>query len=86
MEALGCPLGALGVSWAPPVGLLWAPLGASWELFGASRSTKEGLEIRLGTLLGLVCSLLAAEDGLGSVDVVCYLPSEPLGIDFELPN
>ena len=41
--------------------------GGSWEVFGASRSTKEGLQIRLGTLLGLVCSLLAAEDGLGSV-------------------
>ena len=55
-------------------------------LFAASRSTKEGLEIRLGTLLGLVCSLLAADDGLGSVDVVFYLLSEPLGVDFELPN
>ena len=54
--SLGLLLGALG-------GLL----GGSWELFGASRSTKEGLQIRLGTLLGLVCSLLAAEDGLGSV-------------------
>ena len=54
--SLGLLLGALG-------GLLWA----SWELFGASRSTKEGLQIRLGTLLGLVCSLLAAEDGLENV-------------------
>ena len=60
--------------------------GRSWELFGASRSTNEGLQIRLGTLLGFVCSLLAAEDGLGSVDVVFYLLSEPLEIDFELPN
>ena len=42
-------------------------MGGSWELFGASRSTKEGLEIRLGTLLGLVGSLLAADDGFGSV-------------------
>ena len=48
-------------------GSFWELLGVSWELFGASRSTKEGLQIRLGTLLGLVCSLLAAEDGLGSV-------------------
>ena len=48
-------------------GSFWELLGLSWELFGASRSTKEGLQIRLGTLLGLVCSLLAAEDGLGSV-------------------
>ena len=54
--SLGLLLGALG-------GLL----GGSWELFGASRSTKEGLQIRLGTLLGLVCSLLAAEDGFGRV-------------------
>ena len=73
--SLGLVLGALG-------GLL----GGSWELFGASRSTKEGIQIRLGTLLGLVCSLLAAEDGLRSVDVVFYLLSEPLGIDSELPN
>ena len=54
--SLGLLLGALG-------GLL----GVSWELLRASGSTKEGLQIRLGTLLGLVCSLLAAEDGLGSV-------------------
>ena len=54
--SLGLLLGALG-------GLQ----GVSWELRRASRSTKEGLQIRLGTLLGLVCSLLAAEDGLGSV-------------------
>ena len=67
-------------------GSLGLLLGVYWALFGASRSTKEGLEIRLGTLLGLVCSLLAADDGLGSVDVVFYLPSEPLGVDFELPN
>ena len=73
--SLGLLLGALG-----------ALLGVSWELLRASGSTKEGLQIRLGTLLGLVCSLLAAEDGLGSVDVVFYLLSEPLGIDFELPN
>ena len=54
--SLGLLLGALG-------GLL----GISWELLRASGSTQEGLQIRLGTLLGLVCSLLAAEDGLGSV-------------------
>ena len=42
--------------------------------------------IRLGTLLGLVCSLLAADDGLGGVDVVFYFLSGPLGVDFELPN
>ena len=54
--SLGLLLGALG-----------GFLGGSWELFGASRSTKEGLQIRLGTLLGLVCSLLAAESVLGRV-------------------
>ena len=54
--SLGLLLGALG-----------ALLGVSWELLRASGSTKEGLQIRLGTLLGLVCSLLAAEDGLGNV-------------------
>ena len=42
-------------------------LGGSWELLRAPGSTKEGLQSRLGTLLGLVCSSLAAEDGLGSV-------------------
>ena len=67
-------------------GALGGLLGVSWELLRASGSTKEGLQIRLGTLLGLVCSLLAAEDGLRSVDVVFYLLSEPLGVDFELPN
>ena len=54
--SLGLLLGALG-------GLL----GVSWELLRASGSTKEGLQSRLGTLLGFVCSRLAAEDGLGSV-------------------
>ena len=73
--SLGLLLGALG-------GLL----GVSWELLRASGSTKEGLQIRLGILLGLVCSLLAAEDDLGSADVVFYLLSEPLGVDFELPS
>ena len=42
-------------------------MGVPGELFRASGSTKEGLQIRLGTLLGLVCSLLAAENGLGRV-------------------
>ncbi len=68
--SLGLLLGALG-----------GFLGGSWELFGASRSTKEGLQIRLGTLLGLVCSLLAAEDGLGSVlglSLARFIPSRSL--------
>ena len=77
--SLGLLLGALG-------GLL----GGSWELFGASRSTKEGLQIHLGTLVGLVCSPLAAEDHLerilGPSMSFFYLLSEPLGIDFELLN
>ena len=46
---------------------LGALLGVSWELLRASGSTKEGLQIRLGTLMGLVCLLLAAEGGLGKV-------------------
>ena len=61
-------------------------LGGYWGLFGASRSTTKGFQIPLGTILGFVCSLLAAEDGLGSADVVFYLLSEPLGVDFELLN
>ena len=60
LRAFGGSLGLL-------LGALGGFLGGSWELFGASRSTKEGLQIRLGTLLGLVCSLLAAESGFGSV-------------------
>ena len=48
-------------------GSFWGLWGVSWELFRASGSTKEGLQIRLGTLLGLVCLLLAAEGGLGKV-------------------
>ena len=67
-------------------GSFWELLGVPGELFRASGSTKEGLQIRLRVLLGLVCSLLAAEDGLGSADVVFYLLSEPLVVDFELPN
>ena len=46
-------------------------MGVSWELLRTSGSTKEGVQIRLGTLLGLVCSLLAADDGLGSVVRLC---------------
>ena len=53
---------------------LGGPLGVSWELLGASGSTKEGVQIRLGTLLGFVCSLLAAEDGLGKVLGPCSGP------------
>ena len=53
------------------LGLLLAALGGcmvvSWELLKASGSIQKGLESRLGTLLGLVCPRLAAEDGLGSV-------------------
>ena len=41
-------------------------MGVSWELLRTSGSTKEGVQIRLGTLLGLVCSLLAAENGPGA--------------------
>ena len=49
------------------LGALGGLLGVSWELLRASGSTKEGLQSRLGTLLGFVCSRLAAEDGLGNV-------------------
>ena len=48
-------------------GSFWGLLGVCWGLSGASRSTKRGLQLRLVTPLGLVCSLLAAEDGLGRV-------------------
>ena len=68
--SLGLLLGALG-------GLL----GVSWELLRASGSTREGLQIRLGTLLGLVCLLLAAEGGLGRVlgsSLARFIPSRNL--------
>ena len=75
--SLGLLLGALG-----------ALLGVSWELLRASGSTKEGLQIRLGTLLGLVCSLLAAESGLGRVLgpslVRFWCTREPFGVCFGL--
>ena len=58
-------------------------MGVSWELFGASRSTKEGLQIRLGIILGFVCSLLAAEYGLesllGRLWLVSGAPASVLG-------
>ena len=66
--SLGLLLGALG-------GLL----GVSWELLRASGSTKEGLQSRLGTLLGFVCSRLAAEDGLGNVVGRLWLVRSLLG-------
>ena len=53
-------------SGAPP-GSLWELLGGSGELSGAFRSSREVLQIHLGILFGLVCSPLAAEDGLGWV-------------------
>ena len=49
------------------LGLLLGALGEFSGALSVSKSTKEGLQIRLGTLLGLVCSLLAAENGIGSV-------------------
>ena len=65
LKAFGGSLGLL-------LGALGGLLGVSWELRRASRSTKEGLQIRLGTLLGFVCLLLAAEGGLGKV-LMSYL-------------
>ena len=56
-------------------------LRGSWELLRAFGSTKEGLEIRLETLLGLVCFLLAAEGGLGKVlwsSLARFIPSRSL--------
>ena len=51
------------------------------ELFRASRLKKQRWDSSWDSL-GFVCSLLAADDGLGSVDMLFYLPSEPLGADF----
>ena len=66
--SLGLLLGALG-------GLL----GGTWELLRASGSTKEGLQIRLGTLLGFVCWLHAFEGGLGKVLGSSLAVLSPLG-------
>ena len=55
------------------LGALGGLLGVSWELLRASGSTKEGRQSRIETLMGLVCSRLAAEDGLGSV-LECIWP------------
>ena len=66
--SLGILLGALG-------GLL----GVSWELLRASGSTKKGPQSRLETLLGLVCSRLAAEDCLGNVVGRLWLVRNLLG-------
>ena len=74
-DSIGLLLGALG-------GLL----GGSWELFGASRSTKEGLQYRFGTPFRLVCSLLAAEDRRESllllfiIIIAIYLQKMPFDI------
>ena len=61
------------------MGALGGLLGGSWELLRASGLTKEGLQNRLGTLLGLVCPRLAAEDGLGSVVGRLWLVRSLLG-------
>ena len=58
-------------------GSFWVLLGVSCELSGALRSTKLGLEICVFYVLGLGCLLFAAEDGLGSADVV-LIPSRCL--------
>ena len=63
------------------LGTLGGLLGVSWELLRASGSTREGLQIRLGTLLGFVCLLLAAEGGLGKVmgsSLARFIPSRSL--------
>ena len=56
-------------------------MGVSWEILRASGSTREGVQIRLGSLLGLVCLLLAAEGGLGKVlgsFLARFIPSRSL--------
>ena len=63
------------------LGLLLGALGWLLELLRASGSTKESLQIRLGTLFGLVCLLLAAEGGLGKVMglfLARFIPSRSL--------
>ena len=65
----------------PPSGSFWELLRVSWELRRASGSTKEGLQIRLGTFLGLVCLLRAAEGGLRKVlgsSLARFIPSRSL--------
>ena len=74
LKAFWCSLGLL---W----GALGGLLGVSSELLWASGSTKEGLQIRLGIILGFVCLLLAAEGGLGKVlgsSLARFIPSRSL--------
>ena len=66
-KSFGAPAGAFGDIW-----------GMSLGLSGASRSTEEGFQIHFGTLLGLVCSLLAAKDGVGAE--ADGLPQPPRGL------
>ena len=60
-------LKAFGGSRGLLLGALGGLLGVPWELLQAYGSTREGLQIRLGTLLGFACLLLAVEGGLGKV-------------------
>ena len=53
-------------------------LGMFLGLSGASRSTEEGFQIHFGIILGLVCSLLAAKDGVGTE--AYGLPQPPRGL------
>ena len=81
LQSFGGSRAPLGIS----RGTLGGLLGALWGLLGASTSTTEGFQIPLATLLVLVCSLLAVSFR-SFFDVVFYLLSVPLGVDFDLPS
>ena len=79
------------------LGALGGFLEGSWELFGASRLTKKGLQIRFGTPLGVICLLLAAEDSpehvLGPFRARIWCSQWPFGgcfrtrrTDFDIQN
>ena len=70
------------------LGFIFGALGALWGYHGSSLGAPELLKF-LGpfdprsflSLLMFFCFFLSS-----FFDVVFYFPSEPLGVDFELPN
>ena len=48
-------------------GIIWELRGMSLGISEIAGSTQKGFQIHLGPVLGLVCLLVAAKDGLGTV-------------------
>ena len=75
------------------LGLSWAPFGSSWGSLGGSLGPSDRpkgasrfvLELPWASFARSLLLLLVSFRS-SVVDVVCYLLSEPLGVDFELPS